>query len=436
MRIIIENSFSRIEGYNNKQFQQLRTLLSYRVSDSEAFYGNYKSPLRYLIDKKGEFMTGLFPRVMAHLAEKNTPFSVLDKRIKPTPIPGLFKLSSAFVSRDYQDKAVTRLMGYIRGGAEMVTGSGKSITQALLIAARQLRTLCIVPNLTLRDQLRETFLQAFGSLDNIDVENIDSPKLKSPGNYGQLLLDETHHAAATTYRTLNKSCWQNIYHRYFFSGTFFRSADEESLLLEGIAGTPCFKFGYPEAVKAGAITPIEAYYYTVPKQEMRGNESSYQAVYSELVVNNEPKNLLIASLLGRAHKSGVSSLCLVKEIRHGEILAELTGFPFANGRDGSKDLIRTFNSGEVKTLIATTGVCAEGVDTKLAEYLFLAAGGKAKVQFMQMVGRVLRPAGGKASGKVVLFKDTSHKYLSKHFNQCVKYLMDEYAVKPTQLTYL
>lgn len=338
--------------------------------------------------------------------------------------------------RDYQLKVAELAKIHPRAGFEMVTGAGKTFAMALVMQALQLRTLVVVPTLQLKNQLAEVFSDLFGSTKGFAVHNIDSPELQKCTNYDVLILDECHRSASTTYRTLNKGAWRNIYHRYFFSGTFFRSQYEESLLLEGIAGAPCYKFGYHEAVKAGAIVPIESYHYVLPKQKVVGDRNSYQAVYSELVVNNKHRNLLIASLLGRAHQSGVSSLCLVKEIKHGQLLSDLTFFPFANGQDGqSESLIKAFNSGEVKTLIATTGVCAEGVDTKLAEYLFLAGGGKAKVQFMQMVGRVLRPCEGKETGKIVLIKDPSHKWMLNHFNACLDHLKKEYGVKSTQLTF-
>ena len=205
--------------------------------------------------------------------------------------------------------------------------------------------------------------------------------------------------------------------------------------MEGIAGTPCYRFDYNDAIKAGAVVPVEAYYYSLPKQEMEGNESNWASVYSELVVNNENRNHLIAWILNKTHRGGVSTLCLVKEIKHGQILSDLTAFPFANGQDGlSKELIRAFNAGESKTLIATTGVCGEGVDTKPAEYIIMAAGGKSKVQFMQQVGRGLRRYEGKESTKIILFKDPSHKYLTRHFNASIKYLAEGYGVVPTQLT--
>lgn len=379
-------------------------------------------------------MTGLLPRVEAHCLKTKIKLFKNDPRIKITSTKSLFTLKG-FEPRNYQNQAVASLISKGRAGAEMVTGSGKSLTMALLIQALQLRTLVIVPNLTLRDQLRATFLEVFGSLDNILVENIDSPILKTATDYDVLILDETHHSASQTYRKLNATAWKGIYYRFFFSGTFFRSRDEESMLLEGISGTPCYRFDYLSAVKTGAIVPVESYYYSLPKREMEGNRTNWASVYSELVVNNKYRNELIACLLGRLHREGVSTLCLVKEIKHGQILSDLTFFPFANGQDGlSKELIKAFNSREVRTLIATTGVCGEGVDTKPAEYIIMAAGGKAKTQFMQHVGRGLRKYNDKESAKIILFKDSSHKYLTKHFNACSRYLAEDYGVVPTQLT--
>lgn len=321
-----------------------------------------------------------------------------------------------------------------RCGIQIVTGGGKSLTMALLVNALQMRTLIVVPNLSLRSQLRATFVDLFGSLDNILIENIDSPALKTATDYDVLILDECHHSAATTYRKLNRTAWKNIYHRYFFSGTFFRSQESEQLAFEGIAGRCVYNFSYLEAVAAKVVTPVEAYFFDLPIQEMKGTESDWHSVHNELIVNNEKRNALICSLLITLKANGISTLCLTKEVAHGRALAAATDIPFACGEeDTTTTLLANFNSKAPSCLIATSGVAGEGVDTRPTEYVILAGGGKSQVQFQQQVGRALRLYPGKISGKLVLFRDASSKYLLDHFNQCVKYLKQEYGVKIVKL---
>lgn len=435
MVLEIGNSYSRITGLNTSQFKELAEILSYRVSPSEAYYNKGRSPVRCLLGKRGDFPSGLLHYVSEWAHDRKYPLETRDTRVVPKPTPGMFKLVCAPTPRAYQQEAVDLVAAFNRAGLEMVTGSGKSYTMALLIHKLQMKALVIVPNLGLKAQLQASFAQWFGGLNNIVVENIDSTTLKRPSDHDVLIIDETHHSSSSSYRKLNRSSWKNIYHRYFFTGTFFRSQDNEQLLLESIAGQCVYEFGYKEAVEAGAVVPAEAYYYDLPAQEMEGNPFHWGAVYSELVVNNKPRNALIVQLLRRLHSQGKSTLCLIKEIAHGNLLSEATGFPFANGQDGmSGGLIKGFNDGLIKTLIGTTGVLGEGVDTKPAEYLILAAGGKSKNSFMQQLGRGFRTYPGKESCKAIMFRDRSSKYLLKHFNVCVRYLKDEYGIKPALLT--
>ena len=55
------------------------------------------------------------------------------------------------------------------------------------------------------------------------------------------------------------------------------------------------------------------------------------------------------------------------------------------GQDGihTRVCFLEFNMGEIKTLIGTTGVVGEGVDTRPTEYVIIAGLGKSKPAFMQ-----------------------------------------------------
>ena len=87
-------------------------------------------------------------------------------------------------------------------------------------------------------------------------------------------------------------------------------------------------------------------------------------------------------------RTNAPTLTLVKEINHGKALSVLSDSPFSNGEDEeSRKYIELFKEARIKTLIGTTGVLGEGVDTKPAEYVIIAGLGKSKNAFMQQVGR-------------------------------------------------
>lgn len=325
-----------------------------------------------------------------------------------------------------QLNAVTAAIKYEQCGLIMPTGSGKSFVARLIAEHFNLKTLVVVPNLGIKAQMIGTFKD----MRNVIVENVDSPRLKTLTDFDVLILDEMHHAASKTYRKLNKFSWNKIYYRFFLSATGFRNDPEEALLLESICGQIKYQLSYNEAVANNYIVPVDSFYYQVPKQICMA--STYREVYNDLIINNDKRNLMIVEILSRL--SGVSTLCLVKEIVHGKILSEITGIPFVYGEDETtKDFIRQFNTGTIKQIIGTTGVIGEGIDTKPCEYVIIAGLGKAKSGFMQNVGRAVRNYPGKSSAKVIIFKDSSHRFTLRHFNEQKTVLVDEYGSNPIKL---
>jgi superfamily II DNA or RNA helicase len=434
IEIQIGNSYSIIKGLPKTLEIRVKTFLSYTVGGSSAHFSKFGPRKKSLISKRGEFPTGLITRLMTYLLESQIKFEVKDLRRIPAPCV-LFHYFGP-KPRHYQIDAIEAFKREGRGIISSATGTGKSLMIAGIIAKLNMRTLVIVPNLELKKQLTQTLNEALREMMHIDnaiiVENIDSKSLKNHKNFDLLIIDEAHHTASETYQKLNKTAWNNIYHRCFLTATPFRNDPEETLLFESIAGDCIFELDYADAVDFGAIVPVEAYYVDVQKQST--DAYTYSQVYSQLVVNNNHRNQQVGVLLARLNAEDKSTLCLVKEIAHGKILSELTGFPFVSGQDAdSREYIQQFNDGKVRVLIGTTGVIGEGVDTKPCEYVVIASPGKAKSQFMQQVGRAVRTYPGKESAKVIIFRDSSHKYLLRHYNAQRKILLDNYHTPPVKL---
>lgn len=336
-----------------------------------------------------------------------------------------------------QEDAATAAGKYHRGIISATTGSGKSLIAALIINKLQVRTLIVVPSLYLKVQLTEAMKNWFGNAKvgpnkDIFIENVQALDVKGQLDYDCLIIDEFHHSASSSYRKLNKYAWSNIYYRFGLTATPWRNNVEEKLLLESVLSDVIYNIDYKTSVKNGFVVALEAYYIELPK--VLTDAYSWAQVYSELVVRNENRNNVIAGLLQTLEASDAPTLCLVKEIAHGEALSLMSGIPFANGQDdASRDYIRQFNSGEIKALIGTVGVLGEGIDTRPAEFIIIAGLGKAKSAFMQNVGRGLRKYPGKESAKVIIFKDKSHKFTLRHFNEQKKILLEEFGIIPVKL---
>lgn len=427
IKITVNNSYSQATGLSADQHKALAAKLSYLVGDHFSAFG----PRRVsLLDKRGNFPTGLLRRVMGHLRMIGE-YELGDFRNKP--ISGsrvnLPDLSQSVVLDTAQQDAVLATVKRHQGIISMPTGSGKSLVIAIIASRLNVRTLVVVPSLEIKKQLQESIKSVLGDHYDITVENIDSSAIKTLTGFDCLIIDEAHHSAAATYRKLNKTAWTGIYYRYFMTATPFRNDNEETLLFESICGQVIYQLSFQDAVKSKRIVPVEAYYLEVPKTET--DAFTWAQVYSELVVNNCKRNDMIC-YLALTIKEPV--LIIVKEIKHGELLAQQSGIAFANGQDeASRYHIKDFNTGAIRRLIGTEGIIGEGVDSRPCEFVIIAGLGKAKSAFMQKVGRCLRNDGKKESGKVILFRDTSHKFTLRHFNEQKKILKEEYGVVAVKL---
>ena len=427
--IIADNSYSKIQGLTPQQFKEIRKLLSYEIDSQAAYFSNNRyNTTRYCIDKYGSYPSGLTFRVVDYLEASSLKYEIKvlgkasGKEVDHQP---------CITKEPYNEQiqALQTVSIFQRTTLCMPTGSGKSLVIALIVASMGVRTLIVVPNLTLKEQLTADFKSQFRDLSHITILNIDSPLLETAKNYDLLIIDEAHHVAASTYQKLNKTAWTKIHYRVFLTATPFRSNDAEMMLYEGIAGPVSYRLPYTKAIEQKMIVPVEAYYLETPKQVIHGN--TWSNVYREAVVENKPRNEAIAALLQSLPQN---TLCLVKEVRHGWILSELTGIPFANGSDDeSRVYINQFANGEIKDLIATAGLVGEGTDTKACEVVIIAGLGKAKGAFMQQVGRCVRKWKTKETGKVILISDKSHKWPRAHFKEQCKILLDEYNVVPLKI---
>lgn len=447
LNLIINNSTCSITGLSIEQHKALRDILSYEENPQAAYYSeNFRSSKRYLMDKKGVFPTGLLYLVQDYLKTHKLIGTVFDCRFLPEPMPDDFHFDLEFsLLAPYPEQmaAAQACQMHGRGIICAPTGVGKSMIAALIIERIKVPTLVVVPSLELKKQLTQSLSKAFGASKVgsahekklIAVENVDALDPEQVLDlYDCVIIDEFHHSGATTYRKLNKKAWSGVYYKFGLTATPFRSKDEERLLLESVLSQVIYQIAYQKAVKKGYIAPLEAYYYEIPKQKVKGYR--WAEVYSELVVNNQPRNQLIANLLEDLNAAGASTLCLVKEIKHGENIQKLLTFDcaFVKGEnDNNRMLIVEFLLRQRQCLIGTTGVLGEGVDTKPAEYVIIAGLGKSKNQFMQQSGRSFRVSPGKESAKLILILDRSHRWSISHFKAQCKYLLEEYGITPTKL---
>lgn len=426
IQIVLGNSHSRIIGLPDKEFKKLRDQLSYLKNPDQAYFGKGFVNRSYLLTKSGDFPSGLLHRIETFLKLCSLMYTLKDTRIKPPAQPPLrgYKGPQPYAE---QETAVEMALKHGQGCISMPTGTGKSLVIALIASRLNLNTLVVVPSLEIKKQLIGDFRAFYGHTPKVRIENIDSAVLSTLKGFDCLIIDEAHHSAAKTYQKLNKTAWAGIYYRFFVTATPFRNQKEETLLFEGIAGKVIYQLSYKTAIAKGLIVPVQAYYIEMPKYDT--DAYTWREVYDECVVNNAHRNSKISELLVNLEEAGSPTLCLVREVAHGDKLRLMSNIPFVSGQDEeSRAYIKEFNAKEIPCLIGTTGVLGEGVDTKPCEFVIIAGLGKAKSAFMQQVGRAVRRYPGKEAATVILIKDRSHKFLLRHFNAQAKILKEEYGV--------
>lgn len=432
LKLTIDNSTCKLEGLTPMQFKKLKEAMSYSINPSAAYFSGSYRVTRSLITPRGEFPTGLLYVLDEFLNGKPIDVQVDNKRIRP--VSKSLGLISKFEYEPYQEQREASIMAqvYSRGIIVAPTGVGKSYIAALIIERLQIPTLVVVPSLELKRQLTATLTSIFGSMAHIRVENVDALDPNEVITEGCVIIDEFHRSGAKTYRKLNKKAWKNVYYKFGLTATPFRSQDNERLLLESVLSKVIYRVSHKTAVENGYIVPVEAYYVDLPVKPVKGH--TWAQVYNELVVNNKDRNEIISQLLLQLSSTNTSALCLVKEIKHGEILNSLTGVPFANGLEElTRQYILEFNLKQKTCLIGTTGILGEGIDTKPCEYVIIAGLGRSKNAFMQKCGRSFRTYSGKDTAKIIIFRDASHKFTLNHFKAQVRVLKEEYGIKPARL---
>lgn len=436
VKLTIDNSISSITGLNAFQEKKLRSLLSYPVDATKvhwkALYGGYR---RYLMDKKGCFGTGLKSRVKQWLKAEEIDFEIVDKRIRPELNKLDLRATFPFTPRKEQQDASDACVKCRRGIIVAPTGSGKSLIIAMIVNQLKVNTLIVVPSVELKHQLTDYLKDIFGNLLDIDVENVDALADKPmKKKYDCVIIDEFHRSASKTYQKLNKTCWNGIYYKFGLTATPFRAHEEENLLLESVIASVIYRLHYVDAVDKGYIVPAQAFYIDIPKIPYTDSIATYSKAYSKLIVQNKVRNSTLTDLLVKLHVNKFVTLCLVKEIEHGEILSKEGAFTFVQGNnEDNTEIIRGYNAGNIRTIVATYGTMGEGIDTKACEYVIIATPMKSKNLFMQCIGRAFRNYPGKTQATIILLKDTSHKWFRQAFNTQCKILLDEYGIIPAKL---
>lgn len=440
---------------------ELRRHLSFKMVGVEytQAYKNGWDGWTCLLSKKGEFPSGLFQNVEKFLQNKDIKFEWVDKR-KPIVVepelnimPTLKKMGKE--PRDYQLAIVEAAINNRKGIIRAATGSGKSISAALIAAKFNKPTIIYVIGLDLLQQFHTLFTEVFNqpigfigngicNIEKINIASIwtvgkaldikfkmfddDDPEEKEKFSVDnkfkiqQLLkstevhiFDECHIVACNTIKEIHKA----IDPKFIFgmSGTPFRD-DGTDLLINGILGEQIINVSASDLIERKLLAQPIIKFVNVPALPVHSR--TYHDVYAEYIVENEARNYLILNETKKLVEKGYQVLVLFKQIKHGKILHQLFQknkmdceiLNGANSLEERENIKQKLLNQKLNIILAST-IFDIGIDIVTLSGLVLAGGGRSSVKCLQRVGRILRKTPTKDIAAVVDFVDNV-RFLKSH----------------------
>lgn len=462
--ITIDNKYCKISNEDNKEFlSRLDKLLSFKYVGAEftPAYKNYGwDGKEYLLSKKLMFMTGLLDLVLTFYKDNERSIDIVDNRIKFESnesidiLPNLLK--HGITPYDYQLAAIDHAVANDIMIFKHATGSGKSITAALIAAKFNKPTIVYVISKELLFQFQKSFSEYFDQKIGIvgaghfDIQNITIVSIWTLGkmlglkkqdividsdqdedddfteqNKAKLidfvktcsvhLFDECHVAAAKTIQNIYKVIGNGKI--FGFSGTPVRD-DGADLLIRGIFGPKIDEVSASELIKRGILAkPFIKFVYIKGSAKFT---DTYQTVYSSNIVVSHYRNSIIVNEVKKLLDKGYQVLILYRTIKHGKLLYDICldrkiDCELLNGKDSeakrSSVKERLLNK-ELNCLVASM-IYDIGIDVPTLNALVLSGSGKSSVKTLQRIGRVIRNGKEKPYAAVVDFIDDV-KFLKKH----------------------
>lgn len=406
---------------------------------------------------------GLTPHVEALARYYGLPVHVTDLRQRPEDQLPLWSVSADW--RAYQDRVHRQVVRHPVGIIDAPPRSGKTIMAARAIDTLNLRSVIVAPSVQIVRQTYDVMRKIFGDdfVSRIDGDAKGSQSdperqivvttapsaVKLPKEWWDrrdvLIVDEFHHSAAETYHQINMLA-ENIYYRYGFTGTHFRTGDDR-LAMEAVCSFVLSKIEVPYLVENGWLAAPKVFFLpsdAKPRRTRRWDKTrlpdgSYEEVelsggtvfreaYKRGIVDCEERNARVVKTATDLYENGIPTIVLTRQRKHAQELGDrIPGSVVVMGGKNAltSESIRDFLKGRHDVLVGTT-VIGEGVDVPRAAALVYASGGSDGVQMMQSYFRPLTAAQDKTVGRIYDFVDSHHRMLARHSNERMAMARDQF----------
>lgn len=451
--ITATNLLCKIEGLLEKDFEELRGLMSYEKSKWEMQgKAKWSDPRHYLLTKSGKFLEGLLKDVIKWLDSKKIKYELNDCReiLKPPTFEEFQQdlKRVKFTPRPYQEEAIVRIIALRNGMLHMATGGGKTIVMALSIYSMDKNTIILVNSKDLALQLRTEIAEAIGwqpkqigivgagkfipaKVTICMVQTLTNGSMgadkraaikKLCENCEVLFIDEAHHTQSDSYQLAIKMC-KGAKKRVGFTATPITS--KISVMRKGKFFNKESKkmetYDYPKKVTKEVVLKawlgdiisstttadlIRMGYLSKPEITFIHNEVFFDGTvlpyieeYDRCILKDEDRNRTICQIIEHHYHKGEQTIGFVKRIDHGEIIKEMLveefGIPesqigWVSGQDGIEERSDKIASFKDGHMPILLGtVLNEGLNF-FCHAGINCSGGDSDIASIQRLGRILR----------------------------------------------
>ncbi|MEM1646421.1 MAG: DEAD/DEAH box helicase family protein [Ignisphaera sp.] len=393
---------------------------------------------------------------------RSSNVEVEDKVLNPLPFP---IIRDSIKLRDYQQRALEAWLKEKRGVIVLPTGAGKTLIALKAISILKVSSLIVVPTIDLLKQWHEAILEKLGfdagiigggedSLKGITVITYDSAytRAEALGNLFQFLIfDEVHHLPSEGYMQISQLFAAP--YRLGLTATPERS-DGREILLPDLVGPIVYRISPNEL--AGkylskyviqriyvSLTEEEKELYTLHREKLKRilgelnlklrsledfhnllrlaykDRRAREAILAwheslRIAVNSRSKVEKLRELLEKYRDEKIliftRNIEMAYEISRTFLIPAVT---YRTPKDEREEILKAFKDGKYKVIV-TSNVFDEGVDIPDASIAIILGGYGTSRQFIQRLGRILRPKGDRVAKLIeIVTKGTADYSLSR-----------------------
>lgn len=289
--------------------------------------------------------------------------------------------------RDYQRRAITEVVGHLSAGRSPLlvapTGAGKTVMGAEVVRRYgAVRALVVVHRHTLAEQSRRAFPRG------CSVQTVQTLLQRGVPEHDLLVLDEAHHYTAQE--------WQKIVGDAPRVGLTATPERSDGRPMRGLFDQIVVAAQYPDLVRDGYLVPCRVFR---PKEAL-DTGLALDPVEAYRRHGKDRRAMAFVSTIKGAHQ-------LAKEFRDAGIPAE--SIVQDTPEETRLGALARLEDGSIRILV-NVYTLTEGVDVPIAGVCLLARGCSHVTPYLQMVGRVLRPAAGKTEAILIDLPGVSYRH--------------------------